>query len=114
MEGEEFILIEYNIVKAVSFNGGISGTTAILVDAKNNFVKRALERINFKTRTVARETHEVCWRKYLVEVKNPSNVSIPAIIPLTKLQRYVNNNIFVNVVSVIKSVKPAIWIMKKY
>ena len=109
MEGEEFILIEYNIVKAVSFNGGISGTTTILVDAKNNFVKRALERINFKIITVARETHDVCWRKYLAEVKKSSNVSIPEIILLTKLQGYANNDLFVNVVSLIKSVKPAIW-----
>ena len=38
-----------------------------------------------------------------------SNVSVPEIIPLTKLQRYANNDIFVNVVSRIKSVKPTIW-----
>ena len=32
MEDENKILIEYDIVKEISFNGGISGTTAVLVD----------------------------------------------------------------------------------
>ena len=45
-----------------------------------------------------------------MEVTNSSNVSVPEIIPLTRLQKYANNDIFVNVVSVIKSVKPAIWL----
>ena len=36
-------------------------------------------------------------------------MSVPEIITLTKIQRYANNDIFVNVVSRIKSVKPTIW-----
>ena len=43
-------------------------------------------------------------------VTKSSNVSVPEIIPLTKLQRYPNNDLFVNVVSRIKSVKSAIWL----
>ena len=43
-----------------------------------------------------------------MEVTKPSNVSVSDIIPLTKQQRYANNDLFVNVVSSIKSVKPAI------
>ena len=45
-----------------------------------------------------------------MELTKSSYVSIPEIIPLTKIQRYANNYIFVNVVSVINSVKPAIWL----
>ena len=37
-------------------------------------------------------------------------MSILEIIPLTKLQRYAKNDLFVNVVSRIKSVKPSIWL----
>ena len=80
-----------------------------MVDVEILFVKIALKTINFKIRTGAMETHELCWRKYLVEVTKSSNVSVTEIIPLTKLQRYANNDIFVNVVSRIKSVKPSIW-----
>ena len=43
-----------------------------------------------------------------MEVTKSSNVSVPEIIPLNKLQRYANNDIFVNVHSIIKSIKPAL------
>ena len=38
------ILIEDDIVKAISFNGGISGNVDVLVDAANIFVKRDLKK----------------------------------------------------------------------
>ena len=38
------ILIEYDIVKAISSNGVIYGTTYVLVDATNLFGKRALKK----------------------------------------------------------------------
>ena len=44
MRDDNNILIEYDIVKDIGFNGGISGTTAVLVDAANIFGKRALNR----------------------------------------------------------------------
>ena len=43
MEGDNDILIGDDIVNAISFNGGISGTTAILVDAVNIFGKVSLK-----------------------------------------------------------------------
>ena len=44
-------------------------------------------------------------RNFFVEVTKSSNVSVTEIIPLTKLQKYANNYLFVNLVSIIKSVK---------
>ena len=41
MENDNDILIEDDIVRAIIFNGGISGTTDVLVDAENLFGKRA-------------------------------------------------------------------------
>ena len=41
MEDDNYILVEDGIVKALIINGGISGTTAVLVDAANIFGKRA-------------------------------------------------------------------------
>ena len=44
VEYDNEILIEDDIVKATSFNGGIFGTTTVLVDAENIFGKRALKK----------------------------------------------------------------------
>ena len=51
MEDDNDILIEDDIVKAISFNGGVSGITAVLFDEANLFGKRYLNKINFKIRT---------------------------------------------------------------
>ena len=59
MEDDIDILIEYGIVKYIRFNGGISGTNDVLVGAANLFGKRALNKIKFKVRTGAWETHEL-------------------------------------------------------
>ena len=68
MEDDNDILVEDDIVKAISFNGTISGTTAFFYQA-NLFGKRTLKKTNFKIKTGERETHEVCWRKYLLGIK---------------------------------------------
>ena len=44
------------------------------------------------------------------EVTKSSNVSVPEIIPLTKIQKYAKNDLFENVVSRIKSFKSALWL----
>ena len=48
VEDDNYIPLEYDIVKAIRFNGGISGTTAVCVDKVNLFFKRVLKKINFK------------------------------------------------------------------
>ena len=53
VEDENNILIEGDIVEAISFNGGISVTTAVLVDATNIFGKISLNKKRFKIRTGA-------------------------------------------------------------
>ena len=58
MEDENNIFIEDDVVKAISFNEGISGTTAVLVDMLNIFGKRALNKKS-KIKNGAREIHEV-------------------------------------------------------
>ena len=57
VEDDNDILIEDDILKAVIFNGGIYGTTSVLVDVGNLFGKQALKKNKFKIRTVAQETH---------------------------------------------------------
>ena len=48
MDDDNDILIEDDIVRAISFNGGISGTTAVIVDAVNILGNRALKKKNSK------------------------------------------------------------------
>ena len=108
MEDDNDILIEDYIVKAIIFNGGISGTTAVLVGAAALFGKRALQKINLKINTEARETHEVCWLEDFVQVTNSLNVSYTEIIHQDKLRNYENNDLFISVVSIFRSVNPAL------
>ena len=70
MEDDNDILIGDDISKAISFNVGISSTTAVLVDATNLFGNRDFKKIKLKIRTGEQETHELCWRKDPVEVTN--------------------------------------------
>ena len=44
MEDNNEILIEDDIVRAISFNGGISDITSVLVDAENIFGGRSLKK----------------------------------------------------------------------
>ena len=53
MDDDNDILIGDDIVKAISFNGGISGTTNVIVDTAALFGKRYLKKINFKIKTGA-------------------------------------------------------------
>ena len=56
------ILVEDDIVKDISFNGGISGTTSVLDYAENIYGSRAFKKINYKIRPGERETHEGRWK----------------------------------------------------
>ena len=47
------ILIEDDILKVISFNGGVSGATTFIVDAEALFGKRYLDKINLKIKTGA-------------------------------------------------------------
>ena len=51
MKDENDILIEDGILKAISFSGGIYGTSDVLFGAVNLIGKRTLKKINFKIKT---------------------------------------------------------------
>ena len=50
VKDDNYILVGYDILKALSFNGDISGTTDVLVDAKDIFGKGTLEKNKFQNR----------------------------------------------------------------
>ena len=55
-----------------------------------------------KIKNGGKEIHELWWQKYSAEVTKSSTVIVPEIITLATFQKYANNGIFVNVVSMIK------------
>ena len=63
---ENDILIEYNIVKVISFNGYTYGTTYVLVDAAKLVVKRASKKKK-STSELEQKKHmdyagrKICW-----------------------------------------------------
>ena len=62
VEDDNDILIEDDIVKAVSFNKSIYGTTAVLVDAADLFRKRYLKIISKSRLTHGRPMKCVGWK----------------------------------------------------
>ena len=110
MDDENDILILYYITKAISFNGGMYGTTTVLLDASVLFGKRALNKINFKIKAVAREIHEVCCPEDFLQVTKSSSVSDPENIHQDKLRKYFKNGLFFSVVSIFKSVNSLLWL----
>ena len=109
MEDNNDILIKDDIVKDMIFNGGISGTTTVIVDAENLFGKISLTKKKSKNIIGERETHELCWRKDSAELTKSSNVSVPEFFSLNKIQKYANNIQFVNVVFRIKPFTSELW-----
>ena len=55
-------------MKPVSFNGGNSGNNDVIVDGANIFGNRSLYKENFRIKSWARETNEVCCGKGPVDV----------------------------------------------
>ena len=85
MEYDNHILIQDNIVKAISFNGIIYGTTVALSDAAALFGRISLKKINSKINTGSQGTHGICLREDFVQLKKSSNVSDTEIIHQAKL-----------------------------
>ena len=102
VEDNNGIHVENGILKSIRHIGGNYDTKAVLADAGNIFGRKVLKKINIKIKTGAQETHEVFLQKYLVKVTKSSNVSVQEIIQLNKLQRYANNDLFVNVATINK------------
>ena len=76
IEGDNDILIEDDIVKAMKFNGGIAGTTVVLVDATSLGNKKAINKKLNVFKTGSRSTHEICWLDDRVQVIESSGISI--------------------------------------
>ena len=95
------ILTERDIYQALNFQGGILGTTTLLIDgsriSSNN--KVLLTKNGFKTKKIGvRETHDIKWGTLSVEVFSLSDITIPEVIDFLKLEEYNINVLDANII----------------
>lgn len=103
------VVLEEDIVKAMSFRGGVAGMSAILLNLEN-LPKAAISK-KFKSNSIgARATHEIRWQSELVEIYESSSISKPEIIRMSKLSRHTKNALHAVVEKTFASEKPPIWV----
>lgn len=102
------ILTEEHILDALAFNGGVAGTTGILLDCTN--LRGDTISKKFKTSKVkSRSTHEIRWYDSKVEVYESSDVTTPEVVKLPKLNLHTKNDLDVTVARSVVSEKPALF-----
>jgi hypothetical protein len=86
--------VEEDIFKALSYNGGVAGTTAVLLDA-SNLEGPVLSR-TFKVKTGSRATHEIKFiNNDSVEIITSSGVTKPEVIGHAKLMNYCRKHLLI-------------------
>lgn len=103
------ILTEEHVIDALAFDGGIAGTTGILLDCANLQGETISKK--FKTSKVrSRSTHEIRWYDNKVEVYASSGITAPEIIPDSKLKNHKKKDLKVVVARSFVSEKPPLFI----
>jgi len=89
IEGGNDILTEDDIFNALTYNYGIYGSTAVLLDASNLIGPVFDNKETFKVKGMgSRETHEISWLHNCVHVIASSNITEPVIVKNTTLSHY--------------------------
>lgn len=115
------ILTEKDIYLSLKFQGGIKGSTSILIDGSllsaNN---KVLQGKSFKTKKIGvRETHDIKWKKRIklaepsivfVEVYTLSDITVPEIINELTLEKFPKYNLIVNAIQSHTSSKEAMFV----
>ena len=110
VEDDNNILTEEDIVKAISFRGGIAGTTAVLVDATSIGHEKAINEKFKVVKTGSRSTHEIRWLNDRVKVIESSGISKEEEILKPILDNFSNNDLSVIREEQFRSEKAALWV----
>ena len=106
------IKTEPDIFRALQFNGGVAGSTAVLVNLTRltgPIVKKAVSKAAFKAATGSRATHDIFWTDDNVKVYTNSSITTPEIIPhTTKLSKWENCELSIAVTDTFRSEKPGL------
>ena len=90
-DGNDMVL-EDHIVDAISFRGGMSGTSGILL----NFTNLPTSNISkqFRSKIVkSRSTHEIIWDVSYASIYEASGITAPEIVTRINLDKYINNDL---------------------
>ena len=103
------IVIEDHILDALSFQGGIAGTSALPYDC-SPLPETTLDRKYKFTKVRSRATHEIVWNNDKVLLYEASSISDPEMIKQRMLDRYKPNKINAQVVKLFRSTKPPLFV----
>ncbi|XP_040564364.1 uncharacterized protein [Lepeophtheirus salmonis] len=103
------VQVEEDIVKALSYRGGIAGTTVHLIDCTD--LKGPILEKSFKTTQVdSHETHEIVWYKESVGIIASSGITTPEVIGYNQLMNYPRRAIQTSSLYDFTSLKPDIFV----
>ena len=106
------IVLEEHILKALSFNGGLAGTSAILVNCSD--LEGPCVTKKFRSKKVkSRATHEIEWFEDKVHITENSGITQPEVVLRTKLEKHELLNLKVTTEEVFDSDKPALFVGKQ-
>ena len=98
----------------MSYNGGIKGTTAVLLDALR--LTGPIVTPKFKsTKVTTRSTHDIMWSTSTnnVSIYASSDISKPEVFTSEHLEKYVKNNLNIIAISEFKSLETALFVKDK-
>ena len=84
--------LEEDIVRALSYRGGLSGTTVVLVEA-SDLTGKTLHKSFHCNGIGSRETHEIVWKEDSVNVFASSNITSPISVHKTHLDKFITNEL---------------------
>ena len=101
--------LEDDIFKALSYQGGLAGTTVVLFDGRQLSGKALKKTFNCNT-IGSRETHEIRWISDKAEIIKSSGITDPITVPIGRLEKYQRNHLNVSIEKEFTSEKPSLFI----
>jgi hypothetical protein len=81
------IMLEEQILDAISFCGGVAGTTGVLINCEK-LNGSAITKKFKSTKIGSRSTHELCWYENKIEIYESSGITVPEQLMAEKLKKY--------------------------
>mmetsp|Transcript_21013 Transcript_21013/g.29472 ORF Transcript_21013/g.29472 Transcript_21013/m.29472 type:complete len:980 (-) Transcript_21013:30-2969(-) len=105
------VMLEEHILEAMSFRGGIAGTSGVLLNCEK-LIGLAISK-KFKTSIIgSRATHELCWFEDKIEIYESSGITEPEIVLDKKLAKHERNCLDVHVENSFVSEKPPLFVQE--
>eukprot|EP00559_Dactyliosolen_fragilissimus_P007958 CAMPEP_0184871406 /NCGR_PEP_ID=MMETSP0580-20130426/40701_1 /TAXON_ID=1118495 /ORGANISM="Dactyliosolen fragilissimus" /LENGTH=1005 /DNA_ID=CAMNT_0027374063 /DNA_START=1121 /DNA_END=4139 /DNA_ORIENTATION=- len=105
------VMLEEHILEAMSFRGGIAGTSGVLLNCEK-LIGLAISK-KFKTSIIgSRATHKLCWFEDKIEIYESSGITEPEIVLDKKLAKHERNCLDVHVENSFVSEKPPLFVQE--